>query len=203
MWFGLAPSGFAEDVAPATSASRNPPPATTAAAVPAPDPSPSVRGDPPISFKAVQIPATGRAIVLEANKGTLVRLARPANTVFIADPDIADVQVKSPQLVYIAAKSPGATVIYAVDGDNNVLLNAPVRVGFPVSELRQSLRQLNPGALISADTAGNNLVLTGTVADAGQAEGADAAGVSRTSHCGVPEPGADPRAAVRLCAKLR
>ncbi len=64
----------------------------------------------------------------QPEEGTLIRLARPANTVFVANPDIADVQVKSPELVYITAKSPGATVIYAVDSDDNVLLNAPVRV---------------------------------------------------------------------------
>jgi hypothetical protein len=50
------------------------------------DPAPPGRGDPAISVKAVQIPANGRRIVLEAGKGTLIRLARPANTVFIADP---------------------------------------------------------------------------------------------------------------------
>ncbi len=119
---------------------------------------------------AVQIPANGAPIVLEVGKGTLIRLARPANTVFVANPEIADVQVKSPQLVYITAKSPGATVIYAVDASDGVLLNAPVRVGFALSQLRQSLRQLVPGSAISIDQVDANLVLSGTVADAGQAE---------------------------------
>ena len=133
------------------------------------------RRDPrPAAAMAQMIPADGRPIVLEIDKGTLVRLARPANTVFVANPNIADVQVKSPELVYIAAKSPGATVIYAVDAGDNVLLNAPVRVVFDVSELRQSLQQLVPGALIRADTAGTNLVLSGSVGSAGQAERAQA-----------------------------
>src|SRR5271165_1638526 len=120
--------------------------------------------------EAVQIPANGTPIVLEVGKGTLIRLARPANTVFVANPEIADVQVKSPQLVYITAKSPGATVIYAVDANDNVLLNAPVRVDFALSQLRQSLRQLVPGSAISIDQIDANLVLSGTVADASQAD---------------------------------
>ena len=119
---------------------------------------------------AVQIPANGAPIVLEAGKGTLIRLARPASTVFIANPEIADVQVKSPQLVYVTAKSPGATVIYAVDASDNVLLNAPVRVEFALSQLRQSLQRLVPGSAISVDQVDTNLVLSGTVADAGQAD---------------------------------
>ena len=42
---------------------------------------------------ASQIGANGAPIVLEVNKGTLIRLSAPAATVFIANPDIADVQV--------------------------------------------------------------------------------------------------------------
>jgi pilus assembly protein CpaC len=124
--------------------------------------------------EATQIPATGRPILLEIGKGTLIRLARPAGTVFVANPDIADVQVKSPQLVYISAKAPGETVIYAVDAHDNVLLNAPVRVDLDLSELRRSLGQLVPGAPISVTQVDSSLVLSGAVADAGQAEKARA-----------------------------
>jgi pilus assembly protein CpaC len=116
------------------------------------------------------IPANGRPILLEVNKGTLVSLKQPASTVFVADPDIADVQVKSPNLIYITAKSTGETVIYAVDADNNVLLNAPIRVSLDLSSLRRSLQEIVPGSLITADSVGSNLVLTGTVADGGEAE---------------------------------
>ena len=117
-----------------------------------------------------QIPANGGRITLEVNKGTLVRLAGPAATVFVANPDIADVQVKSPTLVYISAKAPGETVIYAVDATDSVLLNAPILVQHDISRLRSSLRQLAPGDRISADSVDNNLVLSGVVSDAGQAD---------------------------------
>ena len=117
-----------------------------------------------------QIPANGGRITLEVNKGTLVRLAGPAATVFVANPEIADVQVKSPTLVYISAKSPGETVIYAVDATDSVLLNAPILVQHDISRLRSSLQQLAPGERISANSVDNNLVLSGVVSDAGQAE---------------------------------
>jgi pilus assembly protein CpaC len=117
-----------------------------------------------------QIPANGGWITLEVNKGTLVRLSGPAATVFVANPDIADVQVKSPTLVYISAKAPGETVIYAVDATDAVLLNATILVEHDVSWLRSSLRQLAPGEHISADSVDGNLVLSGVVSDAGEAE---------------------------------
>jgi pilus assembly protein CpaC len=102
----------------------------------------------------------------------LVRLGQPASTVFVANPDIADVQVKTPKLIYITAKSPGETVIYAVDSAENVLLNAPIRVSLDLSRLQRSLQEIVPGARITTDSVASNLVLTGNVADAGQAENA-------------------------------
>ena len=91
-----------------------------------------------------QIPASGVPILLEAGKGTLIRLPRPAGTVFIANPDVADVQVKSPSLIYLNAKAPGETVLYAVDAEDRILLNAPVRVEHDISRVRQSVRALAP-----------------------------------------------------------
>ena len=124
----------------------------------------------PLRGGASQVAANGAPIVLEVNKGTLIRLSAPAATVFIANPDIADVQVKSPSLIYISAKAPGETVIYAVDASDSVLLNSPVRVEHDVSRLRSSLRQLAPGERISADSVDGNLVLSGIVSDAGKAD---------------------------------
>jgi pilus assembly protein CpaC len=117
-----------------------------------------------------QIPARGAPIVLEVGKGTLIRLREAAATVFIANPDIADVQVKSPSLIYMSAKAPGETVIYAVDASDSVLLNSPVRVEHDMSRLRSSLRQLAPGEQISAESIDGNLVLSGIVSDAARAD---------------------------------
>ena len=141
-------------------------PSDGAAAVAAPQnaPRPSRGGG------ASQISPRGGPIVLEVNKGTLIRLNAPAATVFVANPDIADVQVKSPSLIYISAKSPGETVIYAVDASDSVLLNSPVRVEHDLSRLRSSLRQLAPGEQISAESVEGNLVLNGIVSDAGKAD---------------------------------
>jgi pilus assembly protein CpaC len=124
----------------------------------------------PLRGGASQVAANGAPIVLEVNKGTLIRLSAPAATVFIANPDIADVQVKSPSLIYISAKAPGETVIYAVDASDSVLLNSPVRVEHDLSRLRSSLRQLAPGERISADSVDGNLVLSGIASDAGKAD---------------------------------
>lgn len=130
-----------------------------------------------------EISATGAPLVLEAGKGTLLRLERPAATVFIANPDVADVQVKSPSLIYVNAKAPGETVLYAVDAGDQVLLNSPVRVEADISRLRHSFQSLMPGEKIDVKSVDNSLVLSGTVSSAGKAEQARAltAAIARES----------------------
>jgi pilus assembly protein CpaC len=157
MFLGLAVSPVAAQAPPSSAA----PPATVTP--PTPPTASRYAG-------AAQIPATGQRIILEVNKGTLERLAGPAATVFVANPEIADVQVKSPTLIYITAKAPGETVIYAVDASDHVLLNAPILVEHDISRLRSSLRQVAPGEQIAADSVDGNLVLTGVASDAGQAD---------------------------------
>jgi len=130
-----------------------------------------------------QIPATGKPILLEVGKGTLLRLDRPASTVFIANPDVADVQIKSPALIYLNAKSAGETVLYAVDAEDKVLLNSPIRVEQDISRLRQSFESLLPGENIDVKSVDNSLVLGGRVSTAGRAEQARAiaAAIARES----------------------
>ena len=97
---------------------------------------------------------------------------------FIANPDIADVQVKSPSLIYISAKQPGETVIYAVDASDNVLLHSPVHVDHDLSRVRDSMHRLMPGEDISVSSVDNSLVLSGNVSTAGRAEKARALAAS-------------------------
>jgi pilus assembly protein CpaC len=142
---------------------------------PATAPAPATTA-PPVAIS--QVPPTGKPIVIEAGKGTLIRLSQPAATVFIANPDIADVQVKSPLLIYVSAKSPGETVVYAVDANERVLLNAPVRVDHDLSKVRQSLQALMPGENIGVTSVDKNLVLSGDVTTASRAEKARALAAS-------------------------
>jgi pilus assembly protein CpaC len=174
----LAASGFALTVA--VNAAEKAPPAASAGAsspsltVPPPvAPSASARAEPPELGKPTrvsQVPASGPPITLEAGKGTLIRLPRAAGTVFIANPDIADVQIKSPSLIYLSAKTPGDTVLYAVDADDRVLMNAPVRVEHDLSRVRAGLNTVAPGENVSVSSLDNSLVLSGSVSSAGRAE---------------------------------
>src|SRR5436190_3156717 len=123
-----------------------------------------------VAARVAQVRPKGPPVLLEAGKGTLIRLPRPPGTVFIANPEVADVQVKSPSLIYVNAKTPGETVLYAVDADDNVLLNAPIRLEHDVSRLRESLHALIPGENVTVESVDGSLVLKGNISTAGRAE---------------------------------
>src|SRR5436305_4619201 len=135
-------------------------------------------GSSDVAARVAQVRPKGPPVLLEAGKGTLIRLPRPAGTVFIANPEVADVQVKSPSLIYVNAKTPGETVLYAVDADDNVLLNAPIRVEHDVSRLRESLHALIPGENVAVESVDGSLVLKGNVSTALRAEKANALATS-------------------------
>ena len=109
------------------------------------------------------VPTEPPTLTLEVNKGTALKLPGPASTVFVAAPDIADVQVRSPNMVYVFAKKPGDTVLYAVDGQDRVLLNTIVRVTSPLSRIKGALDQIHPNNGVNFDNQGETIVLTGTV----------------------------------------
>ncbi|MBX9946816.1 MAG: type II and III secretion system protein family protein, partial [Reyranella sp.] len=146
------------------------PPAATPGA---PRPAQVVGGAPSRAFgQSQQVTTQPPTLTLEVNKGTALKLPGPAETVFVAAPDIADVQVRSPTMIYVFAKKPGDTVLYAVDDQDRVLLNTIVSVTSPVSRMKGALDALHPGNGITYDNQGESIVMSGTVRSAVVAEDA-------------------------------
>lgn len=116
---------------------------------------------------AAQVISSGaRAVRVELNKGALVRLDRPAHTVFVADPEVCDIQVKSPSLVYLFAKKAGVTTLYAVDKAERVLANFEVTVTPNLTRLNKAVRNLYPDADISLSSVEDSIVIDGVVGNA-------------------------------------
>lgn len=113
---------------------------------------------------------SGRDINVEISRGALIRLPVPADTVFVANPDIADIQVKSPRTIYLFGKKAGETVLYAVDSDDNVLLNSRVKVTHNLAAFRAAIRSAAPTSGVDVATVGDALVISGDVGSAVQAE---------------------------------
>ncbi len=109
------------------------------------------------------VPAAGSRIDVAVNQGQLVRLPKPVDSIFVADPQIADVQVKSPELVYIIGKAAGTTTLYAVTAQDDIVLNTEVRVRFDADRVAQAIHDLVPQSTVMVNAVADSLVLTGTV----------------------------------------
>jgi len=119
-----------------------------------------------------QVAVTGAKIQIERNEGTLLRIDQPAASVFVANPEIADVAVKSPRLIYVLGKKPGETTLYVVDENEKVLLSSTVVVAHNLSRLTEELRRVVPNGDVTPHSVDAGIVLDGAVATAAEAEDA-------------------------------
>jgi pilus assembly protein CpaC len=94
--------------------------------------------------------------------------------VFVANDQVADVQVKSLHQLYVFGKAGGETTIYASNAAGQTIWSSDVRVGSNIGSIPEMLALAMPEAHINVATMGTNTVLlTGTVAapeDAAEAE---------------------------------
>lgn len=119
-------------------------------------------GAPPAA--GAEIIAAGATVLqIEANRGRLVRLDRAAATVFIANPDIADIQVKSPTLIYLMGKKAGQTTLFAVDAAEALLANIEIAVTHNLERLRRAVSDLDPEADIRVSSIDGAIVIDGIV----------------------------------------
>ncbi len=109
-------------------------------------------------------------LVLEIRKGQLLRLPRPAAAVFVADPEVADVQAHSPTLVYVFGRRSGATTLYAVDENEDVLLRREVVVEHHLSSLQAVIHEVAPDSRIEVRSVDGGIILDGAVRDAVKAQ---------------------------------
>jgi pilus assembly protein CpaC len=101
---------------------------------------------------------------LSRGTGTLVRLSGPMTDVFVANDQVADVQVRSANQLYIFGKTMGETTVYATSKSGKVVYAANVRVGNNISSVGEMLHLAMPEATIQATPMNNMVLLTGTVA---------------------------------------
>ncbi|MDQ0565843.1 secretion system protein [Erythrobacter citreus] len=113
-------------------------------------------------------------VVLSIGRGELVNVPGTMADVFVANEEIADVQIKSQRQLFVMGKSGGETTIYASNAAGDIIWSANIRVGSNIGSIDQLLAMAMPQAKISVATMGSNVILlTGTVAapeDAAEAQ---------------------------------
>ncbi|WP_375404165.1 type II and III secretion system protein family protein [uncultured Sphingomonas sp.] len=123
------------------------------------------------SASAVSAGAT--VVQIATGRGRLITLAQPMSDLFVADENVADVQVRSPTQIYVYGKKPGETTVSATTKGGQVVFAATVRIGNNFDSLGGMLAMAMPDAKITATPMNGLVLLTGTVAapeDAAEAE---------------------------------
>ena len=103
---------------------------------------------------------------LAIGEAQLIRYQGSAQSVFVADPAIADVQVPSDGAVLIMGKKAGQTTLYVLGEDGQTLVQRQVSVRHNTSEIEQVLKNRFPSLRISVESAPGSLMLRGMVPDA-------------------------------------
>jgi pilus assembly protein CpaC len=101
-------------------------------------------------------------ITLEVDKAQLIQLPQPAKTVFVANTDIADVQVPTPQSFLVYGKKPGTTSVFAIS-DNGASSSFTVRVTRAVSDIAAAMHNAVPDGHFNVTSAPDGVTITGSV----------------------------------------
>ncbi len=111
-----------------------------------------------------------RNIQLGVGKSMIVDLPADALEVYVGEPKVANAIVRSSRRIYISALSNGQTSIFALGKDGRQIAALQVTVGRDVAVLKELFRTAIPGNDIQVNTVADRIVLTGSVASAGEAQ---------------------------------
>lgn len=118
----------------------------------------------PAAAAPVMTGQPSETVTLSVGRGQAVRLPIPMSDLFVADDKVADVQVRSSTQLYLFAKAPGETTVYATNKAGQTVYAANVRVGANFGNVDSMLRLAMPEASITATPMNGVVLLTGTVA---------------------------------------
>ena len=112
--------------------------------------------------QAVSRPANDIAVSI--GRGQLITVGGSMTDVFVANEQVADVQVKSTNQLYVFGKAGGETTVYASNARGDVIWSATIRVGSNLESVDQMLHLAMPDARVAVSTMGTGtFLLTGTV----------------------------------------
>ncbi|MGI4859188.1 MAG: type II and III secretion system protein family protein [Janthinobacterium lividum] len=114
-------------------------------------------------------------LMLDAGKGTLLRLDEDAGSVFVVDPTVADVHVPSPRTVFVLGKKAGSTTLYVMGNKNQTLVQRTVTVARDMDALRAMAKARFPNMNLQIGTGNGSLMVSGQATN-----GADADAVVQT-----------------------
>jgi len=107
---------------------------------------------------------------LGLNQSSIIHLNRDVSDIIVANPSVASAVVRSANNLYLFGKNVGQTNVIAIDSEGKTIADVTVSVERDLSVLRQSLKQYIPNAKINVALMNDNVVLSGNVENASDAD---------------------------------
>jgi pilus assembly protein CpaC len=108
-----------------------------------------------------------RDLQLGVGKSVIVDLPEDASEIYVGDPKVANAIVRSARRLYVTATGNGQTSIFAMGPDGQKLAVIDVSVGRDINVLAQLINAAVPNNDVHVRTVADNIILTGSVASAG------------------------------------
>jgi pilus assembly protein CpaC len=129
----------------------------------------------PVAGSTITVAAadsTARFVSLGIGKSVAIDLPADVKDVLVADPKTANAVVRTARRAYIIGVAVGQTNIFFFDGNGRQIAGFDIAVTRDLNGIRAAIKQSMPEAEIRVDGAGDGIVLSGTAANAGEAQAA-------------------------------
>lgn len=147
------------------------------------------------------VPDDDGGMTIAINKAELLRLPRDAAIVLVADPNVVDVAIESPRLVFLFGKLPGETNIFVLDKKGEAIIQTDIVV-LPTARSHVTVDRgvveatysctprcaaiptptaVNPDQAAAAATSGGTTATTTTTTTAGGSSGTGTTGATSSS----------------------
>ncbi len=130
--------------------------------------------DSPGLLELLDVDSAPQQVELVIGKARILRLGTDIRDVLVADPEVADVVIRTPRLVYVLGRRVGATNVFFFDETGGEILRLNAKVDLNLAGLRAALKKYLPDEDIQASSVTQNIILTGSVRSARAAEDARA-----------------------------
>lgn len=128
---------------------------------------------PPVADQVLRVDLTAgpdaRVLKLPRGKSAIIELPVDVRDMLVTNPQVADAVLRNPRRIYVLGVGKGSTDAVFFDAAGRKLLTLAIRVDEDAGLLQDTLRKVLPDSRIEVQPVRDSVILTGTVANAGDA----------------------------------
>jgi pilus assembly protein CpaC len=113
--------------------------------------------------------ASTQSVKVGLNKSLVIDLPRDARDILVSNPAIADAVIRTPTRIYVTGVAVGQSNVIVFDRAGQQIVSLSLEVERDATDLSRMIARLVPDSNVDVQIVSDNIVLTGTVKNAGDA----------------------------------